>query len=99
MHLFFEQMYFIGNKSLFIIILTSTFSGMVFCLSNVFGVFKLSMRDSLVGPVVAISIAKELAPVFFWSSCCWPLWGSDGRSNWLNESNRASGRIRSDGNK
>ena len=28
--LFFEQMYFIGNKSIFIIFLTSIFSGMVF---------------------------------------------------------------------
>jgi len=58
----FEQLYFIGNQSLFIIILSATFSGMVLAYQTYFG-FKLINVDSLVGPIVAISLAKELAPV------------------------------------
>lgn len=61
--LFFEQMYFIGNKSLFITILTSSFSGMVMAYQTYLG-FALINADSLVGPIVAIGLAKELAPVF-----------------------------------
>jgi phospholipid/cholesterol/gamma-HCH transport system permease protein len=60
--LFFEQMHFIGNKSLFIITLAGSFTGMVMAYQTYFG-FKLINVDSLVGPVVAISLARELAPV------------------------------------
>ncbi|MFG1493642.1 MlaE family ABC transporter permease [Halobacteriovorax sp. ZH4_bin.1] len=60
--LFFEQMDFIGNKSLFIIFLAGSFTGMVMAYQTYFG-FKLINVDSLVGPVVAITLAKELAPV------------------------------------
>ncbi|WP_372652930.1 MlaE family ABC transporter permease [Halobacteriovorax sp.] len=60
--LFAEQFYFIGNKSLFIIILAGSFTGMVMAYQTYFG-FKLINVDSLVGSVVAISLAKELAPV------------------------------------
>lgn len=60
--LFFEQMHFIGNKSLFIIFLAGSFTGMVMAYQTYFG-FKLINVDSLVGPVVAISLARELAPV------------------------------------
>ena len=60
--LLFEQMYFIGNKSIFIVCLTGSFSGMVMAYQPYFG-FKLISVDSLVGPVVAITLAKELAPV------------------------------------
>lgn len=63
LRLLFDQMYFIGNKSLFIVGLTSLFSGMVFALQMYLGVNAINM-DSLVGPIVAISLAKELAPVF-----------------------------------
>jgi phospholipid/cholesterol/gamma-HCH transport system permease protein len=59
---FTDQMYFVGNKSFFIIVLTSVFSGMVFAYQTFLG-FQIINGDSLVGPVVAISIAKELAPV------------------------------------
>mgnify|MGYP001627215180 CR=1 FL=1 len=58
-----DQMYFIGNKSLFIVGLTSLFSGAVFALQMYLGVQQINL-DSLVGPIVAISLAKELAPVF-----------------------------------
>jgi phospholipid/cholesterol/gamma-HCH transport system permease protein len=58
-----DQLFFIGNKSLFIVCLTSLFSGMVFALQMYLGVSAINM-DSIVGPIVAISLAKELAPVF-----------------------------------
>jgi len=61
--LLFDQVYFIGNKSLFIIGLTSMFSGAVFALQMYLGIKAINM-DSIVGPIVAISLAKELAPVF-----------------------------------
>ncbi|WP_127714976.1 ABC transporter permease [Halobacteriovorax sp. HLS] len=62
LRLFIEQFYFIGNKSLFIIALAGSFTGMVMAYQTYFG-FKLINVDSLVGSVVAISLAKELAPV------------------------------------
>jgi phospholipid/cholesterol/gamma-HCH transport system permease protein len=62
-HLLFEQLYFIGNKSVFIVVLTSVFSGMVMAYQTYLG-FSVINADSLVGPVVAIGLAKELAPVF-----------------------------------
>ena len=61
--LLFEQLFFIGNKSLFIILLTGGFTGMVMCYQTYFG-FKVISADSFVGPLVAITLAKELAPVF-----------------------------------
>jgi phospholipid/cholesterol/gamma-HCH transport system permease protein len=60
--LLFEQIYSIGNKSMTIILLAGLFTGMVFCTQTYFG-FKLINVDSLVGAIVAISLAKELAPV------------------------------------
>ena len=57
-----EQFYFIGNKSLFIVCLSGAFTGMVMAYQVYFG-FKLISVDSLVGPVVAITMAKELGPV------------------------------------
>lgn len=61
--LFFQQVYFIGNQSIFIVGLTSTFSGMVMAYQTFLG-FSTINGDSLVGPVVALGLAKELAPVF-----------------------------------
>lgn len=60
--LFFEQMVFMGNKSLFIVILTSSFSGMVFAYQIYLG-FTAFNVESFVGPIVAIAVCKELAPV------------------------------------
>ncbi|MAW07758.1 MAG: ABC transporter permease [Halobacteriovoraceae bacterium] len=57
-----DQLYFIGNKSVFIIVLSGVFTGMVLAYQTYFG-FKLINVDSLVGPVVALSMARELAPV------------------------------------
>ena len=61
-HLLFEQLYFIGNKSIMIILLAGMFTGMVLATQTYFG-FKLINVDSLVGAIVAISLSKELAPV------------------------------------
>jgi phospholipid/cholesterol/gamma-HCH transport system permease protein len=60
--LLFEQMYFMGNKSVFIIFLTSIFTGAVFAFQIYLG-FKAINADSFIGPIVTIALAKELAPV------------------------------------
>lgn len=60
--LFIEQMVFMGNKSLFIVLLTSSFTGMVFAYQIYLGFTAFSV-DSFVGPIVAIAVCKELAPV------------------------------------
>ena len=52
-----------GNKSLFIVFLTSSFSGAVFAYQIYLGFTAFSV-DSFVGPIVAIAVVKELAPVF-----------------------------------
>ena len=60
--LLFEQIYFIGNKSVFIIFLTSSFTGAVFAYQIYVGM-KVINADSFIGPLVTIALAKELAPV------------------------------------
>lgn len=60
--LLFEQMHFMGNKSVFIIFLTSSFTGAVFAFQIYLG-FKAINADSFIGPIVTIALAKELAPV------------------------------------
>ena len=60
--LLFEQMYFIGNKSIFIACLTGVFSGMVMAYQTYLG-FTLISGDTIVGPIVALALARELAPV------------------------------------
>ncbi len=62
LRLLIEQMYFIGNKSILIILLAGSFTGMVLATQTYFG-FKLINVDSLVGAITAIGLAKELAPV------------------------------------
>jgi phospholipid/cholesterol/gamma-HCH transport system permease protein len=62
LRLLFEQMYFMGNKSVFIIFLTSIFTGAVFAFQIYLG-FKAINADSFIGPIVTIALAKELAPV------------------------------------
>ncbi len=60
--LLFEQLYFVGNKSIFIVTLAGSFTGMVMAYQTFFA-FNLINVDSLVGTVTAITLAKELAPV------------------------------------
>lgn len=61
--LFVNEIVFVGNKSLFIVGLTASFSGMVFAFQIYTGFTAFSV-DSFVGPIVAIAVTKELAPVF-----------------------------------
>ncbi len=56
------QLYFIGNKSIFIVILSGVFTGAVMAYQTYFG-FKLINVDSLVGTITALALAKELGPV------------------------------------
>lgn len=62
MKLLFDQIYFMGNKSIFIIFLTSIFTGAVFAIQIYLG-FKAINADSFIGPLVTIALSKELAPV------------------------------------
>lgn len=56
------QMEFVGNKSVFIIVLTGAFTGMAVSFQIYLG-FKLVNATNLVGPTVAMGIARELGPV------------------------------------
>lgn len=56
-------MEFIGVQSVFIILLTGTFSGMVFSLQTVAGLKEYG-AEGVVGSVVAISLTREISPVF-----------------------------------
>lgn len=60
--LLFDQIYFIGNKSIFIIFLTSSFTGAVFAFQIYVGM-KVINADSFIGPITMIAMSKELAPV------------------------------------
>ena len=59
---FIQQMEFIGNKSIFIVVLTGTFTGLALSFQVYLG-FKLVNATSLTGPIVAMGIARELGPV------------------------------------
>lgn len=54
---------FIGVQSIFIIMLTGTFSGMVFSLQTVSSLRQFG-AEGVVGSVVAISLTREISPVF-----------------------------------
>ena len=58
----FSAMEFVGVGSLFIVILTGFFTGAVFALQGATA-FRLFNAESLVGSTVALSLARELAPV------------------------------------
>jgi phospholipid/cholesterol/gamma-HCH transport system permease protein len=58
----FKQMEFVGVKSLFVVILTGSFTGMVLAYQS-FNALKRFGAESLVGPTVALSMARELGPV------------------------------------
>lgn len=57
-----QQIEFVGNQSVFIIILTGTFTGMAMSFQIFMG-FRMVNATSLVGPTVAMGIARELGPV------------------------------------
>jgi phospholipid/cholesterol/gamma-HCH transport system permease protein len=59
----FTQLDFVGVGSIFIVVLTGIFTGMVFAYQSM-RAFELFNAQSLVGPTVALTITRELAPVF-----------------------------------
>lgn len=60
---FFAAMEFIGVQSIFIVSLTGLFSGMVVTLQTSYALRTFS-AEGRVGGIVAVSLARELAPVF-----------------------------------
>lgn len=57
-----KQIEFIGANSMSVIILTGSFTGMVFAYQSYIGFHKFG-ADQLVGTVVALALARELGPV------------------------------------
>lgn len=57
-----SQLDFIGARSVFIVALTGTFTGMVFALQGSYA-FRLFNAEYLIGPSVLLSLTRELAPV------------------------------------
>jgi phospholipid/cholesterol/gamma-HCH transport system permease protein len=57
-----KQIEFIGLNSMSVIILTGSFTGMVFAFQSYIGFHKFG-ADQLVGTVVALAMARELGPV------------------------------------
>lgn len=62
LHKTFEQMQYIGVDSLAIVVLTGASSGAVLALQSYFG-FKRFGGEEFIGPVVALSLTRELGPV------------------------------------
>lgn len=60
--LFFKQMEFIGVNSVFVVALTSLFTGMVLALQTYYA-FRMFSAETLVGATVALSMTRELGPV------------------------------------
>ncbi len=65
LRLLLQQMEFVGNQSLSIILLTGFFTGAVFALQTILGL-RMFNAQSMVGSMVALSLTRELAPVL----CC-----------------------------
>ncbi len=61
--LVFRQMEFIGVRSLPIIALTATFTGMVFALQTGYA-FRLFNAEPMVGSTVGLAVTREIGPVF-----------------------------------
>jgi phospholipid/cholesterol/gamma-HCH transport system permease protein len=60
--LIFKQMEFIGVRSIFVVVLTGVFTGMVLALQS-YHAFRLFSAESMVGATVALSMTRELGPV------------------------------------
>jgi phospholipid/cholesterol/gamma-HCH transport system permease protein len=58
----FKQLEFVGVQSLFVVILTGAFTGMVLALQSFYALKKVG-SESMVGTTVALSMARELGPV------------------------------------
>jgi len=59
----FKQMEFVGVNSIFVVLITGAFTGMVFALQSYYG-FRMFRGESLVGATVALAVTRELGPVF-----------------------------------
>ena len=57
-----EQLHFIGNRSLVIVVLTSAFTGLVLTLQG-YNALNRFGAERMVGALVALSLMRELAPV------------------------------------
>jgi len=57
-----QQVHFIGGKSLFVIVLTAAFTGMVLGLQGYYTLRKFG-SEGLLGSAVALSLIRELGPV------------------------------------
>ena len=60
--LIFEQVHFIGSRSVSIIVLTSAFTGLVLALQG-YNALNRFGAEQMVGALVALSLVRELAPV------------------------------------
>lgn len=59
---FVEQIHFIGNRSLVIVALTSSFTGLVLALQGYNALVRFG-AEQMVGALVALSLTRELSPV------------------------------------
>jgi phospholipid/cholesterol/gamma-HCH transport system permease protein len=59
---FLRQVRFFGNKSMIVVVFTGAFSGMVLALQGFYALNKFG-AEALLGPVVALSLIRELGPV------------------------------------
>ncbi|MCK9230839.1 MAG: ABC transporter permease [Syntrophales bacterium] len=57
-----KQMEFVGVKSIFVVVLTGLFTGMVTTLQGYYG-FRMFSAETLVGSTVALAMTRELGPV------------------------------------
>ncbi len=62
LRLIFKQMEFVGVKSIFVVVLTGLFTGMVTTLQGYYG-FRMFGAETLTGSTVALAMARELGPV------------------------------------
>jgi phospholipid/cholesterol/gamma-HCH transport system permease protein len=62
LHNILKQMEFVGVKSIFVVVLTGTFTGMVMTLQGYHG-FRLFSAETMVGSTVALGMTRELGPV------------------------------------
>lgn len=58
----FKQMEFVGVRSMLIVLITGTFTGMVLALQTSYG-FRTFGAEGMVGAIVALSMTRELGPV------------------------------------
>ncbi len=61
--LFIEQMEFVGNKSVFIVILSAVLVGSIFGLQLGY-IFRIFGTESMIGAAAGIALSREMAPVF-----------------------------------